>query len=120
MQRILYVKINKFFEANDSDLPLVQSSLEFELYKNITDTFDTFLENITTKSSKQNLCLVETDKDIVVHPHDIGVGISQVLPILVAVLNQKNPILAIEQPELHIHPAMQVELADLFIEGYKQ
>jgi predicted ATPase len=49
-------------------------------------------------------------------PHEIGVGISQVLPVVVAAVGLKSPIiLSIEQPELHIHPAVQVQLGDLFI-----
>jgi predicted ATPase len=48
--------------------------------------------------------------------HDIGIGISQILPIVVAALHCKTGFMAIEQPELHIHPAFQVVLGDLFIE----
>ncbi|MBK8578097.1 MAG: AAA family ATPase, partial [Candidatus Accumulibacter sp.] len=50
-------------------------------------------------------------------PSDVGVGISQVLPIVVGAVAPGGSVLAIEQPELHIHPAMQVALGDLFIEG---
>jgi len=49
-------------------------------------------------------------------PHDIGIGISQILPVIIGALKQNSSILAIEQPELHIHPAIQVELADLFVD----
>jgi predicted ATPase len=45
-----------------------------------------------------------------------GYGVSQVLP-LVALLGLSQPgIVLIEQPELHLHPAAQAELADLIIE----
>ncbi len=53
----------------------------------------------------------------IVSHRDIGVGISQVLPILVAAHATKNHIHAIEQPELHLHPALQAELGDVFIES---
>lgn len=53
-------------------------------------------------------------------PQDVGVGISQVLPIIVAALHIKEGILAVEQPELHIHPALQVALGDLFISRLNQ
>ncbi len=46
---------------------------------------------------------------------DVGIGISQVLPVVVGALLQKQSILAIEQVELHIHPKIQVNLGDLFI-----
>ena len=47
-------------------------------------------------------------------PQDIGVGISQVIPIIVGAIWRRSGILAVEQPELHIHPALQVALGDLF------
>lgn len=56
----------------------------------------------------------EANTDLEVFPQDIGVGISQVVPIIVAALAQRSGLLAIEQPELHIHPALQVALGDLF------
>lgn len=48
---------------------------------------------------------------------DVGVGISQVLPVVVAAQDERASIVSIEQPELHVHPAMQVGLGDLFIDG---
>ena len=46
---------------------------------------------------------------------DAGAGISQVLPVVVAAIDPNRPaITAIEQPELHLHPKIQVELGDLF------
>lgn len=66
----------------------------------------------------------DEQQDIDVDPSDIGVGISQVLPVVVGALDagtEKRPcrILAVEQPELHVHPAVQVALGDLFIEAIK-
>lgn len=46
---------------------------------------------------------------------DIGLGISQVLPVLVTLVSGYRKLVAIEQPELHLHPAMQANLADVFI-----
>jgi len=51
------------------------------------------------------------------HAQDIGVGISQVLPVVVAAQEGKASVVCIEQPELHVHPAVQVGLGDLFIDG---
>jgi len=48
---------------------------------------------------------------------DIGVGISQVLPVVVAAQDASASVVCIEQPELHVHPAVQVGLGDLFIDG---
>ena len=46
----------------------------------------------------------------------VGVGVSQVLPILVAgLLADGETVLVFEQPELHLHPKVQSLLADFFI-----
>lgn len=65
--------------------------------------------------TQKRLVLIEKSRNLEVMPQDIGVGISQILPIIVAALDTQAEIVAIEQPELHIHPAIQVNLADLFI-----
>ena len=46
---------------------------------------------------------------------DVGFGISQVLPIVVQSRISENKTLLIEQPEIHLHPAHQAELGDMFI-----
>ncbi|MGH9958738.1 MAG: AAA family ATPase, partial [Pyrinomonadaceae bacterium] len=46
----------------------------------------------------------------------VGVGVSQVLPILVAsLLADLDTTLIFEQPELHLHPKVQTLLADFFL-----
>lgn len=48
---------------------------------------------------------------------DVGFGVSQVLPVIVqAFYAPAGSILFIEQPELHLHPNAQANLADLFID----
>lgn len=47
---------------------------------------------------------------------EVGVGISQILPILVmGLLSPINTLLIIEQPELHLHPYVQARLGDFFM-----
>ena len=48
---------------------------------------------------------------------DIGLGTSQMIPVLVSALASRNKLIAIEQPEIHLHPALQAELGDLFIDS---
>ncbi len=47
---------------------------------------------------------------------DVGIGVSQVLPALVLPFYcAPNSIVWMEQPEIHLHPQVQAELADAFI-----
>lgn len=48
---------------------------------------------------------------------NIGVGFSQMLPILASAFGSKDSLIVVEQPELHVHPALQAEVADVFIES---
>ena len=46
----------------------------------------------------------------------VGVGVSQVLPILIAsLISEPDTTLIFEQPELHLHPKVQTLLADFFL-----
>lgn len=52
---------------------------------------------------------------------DVGFGISQVLPIIIqGFLSLENSLTIIEQPEIHLHPKMQADLGDLFVDIVKQ
>lgn len=77
------------------------------------------LRDLELAPEKQRLDLVDMETDIKVQARDVGIGISQVLPVVVAALEPSASLVAIEQPELHIHPAVQVGLGDLLIRGAK-
>jgi predicted ATPase len=52
---------------------------------------------------------------------DVGFGISQFIPIAVANLQlSKGSTLIVDQPELHLHPSAQANLADYFIRKTKE
>ncbi len=47
---------------------------------------------------------------------DVGFGVSQVFPIVLEGLRmQKGNTLMLEQPEIHLHPNLQMQMADFFI-----
>lgn len=51
---------------------------------------------------------------------DVGFGVSQVLPALVqAFYCPEGSIVWMEQPEIHLHPQVQAELADVFISAIR-
>lgn len=63
------------------------------------------------------LRLIDKTTRINVGITDVGFGLSQVLPIIIQSLIAKEKNILIEQPELHLHPALQAELGDLFIDS---
>jgi len=65
----------------------------------------------------RELVLVDQRTNTVVTHRDVGIGISQVLPVLVMAYASRGKLLAMEQPEIHLHPALQAELGDVFIEA---
>ncbi|MYN68338.1 MAG: DUF3696 domain-containing protein [Acidobacteria bacterium] len=70
---------------------------------------------IAARPPQREIGLLTTRNAVPVRIADVGVGVSQVLPVVVAALDPDRPgITAIEQPELHLHPKLQVELGDLF------
>ncbi|MCQ8105988.1 DUF3696 domain-containing protein [Methylomonas sp. SURF-2] len=80
------------------------------------DNYEMIRQEIEALPEKKRLLLRQEKDFLDVAPQDVGIGISQVIPVVVAALAQKSGIAAIEQPELHIHPAVQVALGDLFIQ----
>ena len=69
------------------------------------------------------LHLREENSDRFYNIADMGYGFSQVLPIMAQVWSRRNRtsfnrtsvLMAMEQPELHLHPAYQAKLADVFV-----
>ena len=52
---------------------------------------------------------------------DVGFGVSQVLPVLVAVIvAEPGQLVYLEQPELHLHPRAQVALARVLVDAAKR
>jgi len=56
-------------------------------------------------------------KQVEVNLVDVGFGVSQVLPVVtLAYFVPEGSTVIIEQPEIHLHPLAQTELANLFVE----
>lgn len=77
------------------------------------------LESVSTLDAgklgyRLNVRAPELDRDLDLTT--VGVGASQVLPILVmALLAEPNTLLIFEQPEIHLHPRVQSMLGDFFL-----
>jgi hypothetical protein len=102
----------KQYKELDINHPLLQA----EWTGDLLDDEENIRRELAQLPIKTRLFLRDTENDIEVLPPDIGVGISQLMPVMVASLYLRNGLVAIEQPELHLHPALQVAIGDLFIE----
>ena len=63
----------------------------------------------------------KTGKTDMVSIADVGFGVSQVLPVLVALIVAKpGRLVYLDEPELHLHPRAQVELAHILAAAAKR
>jgi len=97
----------------DYSHPLVRKMISGEAFNDIEHDWSLDLSEAQTSSR----VVVVGKSGIELHPHEVGIGISQVVPVVVTALDGSTRLLAIEQPELHLHPRLQAELGDLFIEA---
>lgn len=94
-----------------------------EWFRRITrDEFDFEVESLEVPGLGENYCLWALSKTSKTSFENVGVGLSQVLPVLFSIfpvmkLGPDNSVKCVylEQPELHLHPRMQGDLADAFI-----
>ena len=62
------------------------------------------------------MLLIDKRTNTRVTPADVGFGISQILPVIVEGVAGNSRIICADQPEIHLHPRLQAEIADLLIE----
>jgi hypothetical protein len=67
--------------------------------------------------ARRELALRALPSNVLVALQDVGLGISQALPILAYAFGETNRFIAIEEPECHGHPRLQSAMADIFIES---
>ena len=49
---------------------------------------------------------------------DVGFGINQILPVIIeGIASEEGSIICVEQPEIHLHPRLQANIADLMIDS---
>src|SRR5262249_3051737 len=105
------IKVKSYKElATDSPLlVLLRSGRAFEDLDDVKE----LLDDLPTRTT---VTLIAENTNIEVAPHDVGVGISQLIPVVVLAVDGDGILDAVEQPDLHVHPAIQLRLGDLFIQ----
>jgi hypothetical protein len=83
----------------------------------VSSALDRLKEHEEKLSDMQEIIMIDKRSDTIVSHRDVGIGVSQVLPVLVSAYASQNQIVAIEQPEIHLHPALQADLGDVFIQS---
>ena len=90
---------------------------DWDLFGEIYSALEKIKQNEARLTEVHELNLVDMRSNTVVSHRDVGIGVSQVLPVLVTSYASKHQIVAIEQPEIHLHPALQADLGDVFIQS---
>jgi hypothetical protein len=108
-----HIERRKFKEIDLID-PLIMKLMNGRAFDDADDDAKLDLDRLPTVS---RLVILPRDSELELRPNDVGIGISQVVPVVVTALARGIGIVSIEQPELHLHPKLQAELGDLFIEG---
>lgn len=91
---------------------------DINLKKKVNKWINKFKLNVNIEQIKETIHNIKIKQNnLSLDITDVGFGISQVLPIITqGFFANKNSTTIIEQPEIHLHPKMQADLADLFIE----
>lgn len=115
------VEAQDSWEFSDDSDPEADTRSYEEIVRDDYTTYESVLVDNALGEDRievvNELVLMDVRKSTIVTHRDVGIGISQVLPVLVMAYASRNKLLAMEQPEIHLHPALQAELADVFIES---
>lgn len=95
-------------------------------FREWTQKYFGFVTDVSEREGHISVKVAVEDGGPAINMSDTGFGYSQILPIIVQLWDlttrwgrsnsEKVPlVVAIEQPELHLHPALQAKLANVFI-----
>ncbi|MFD1883638.1 AAA family ATPase [Paracoccus pacificus] len=98
------------------------------LLRSVSDWFESAMEHrvsVVKNGDYSRISLNPVGKELSISLSETGAGFSQVLPIAVQnFVARSNDVISstliIEQPELHLHPAVHGEIADLYLSTAKK
>lgn len=92
-----------------------------EMLKDVNKPYEELRDRLEQLDAEIHLKLLHKSTGCLTEIEDVGVGISQIIPVLAAISRRDEYLTCsyrafIQQPELHLHPKLQSQLADAFIE----
>jgi AAA ATPase domain/Protein of unknown function (DUF3696) len=114
-ERYVASLVDRFQKEDPEKLVKLQQALQ---KLGLTDIIQAQRLNDTQIELRVGRVLGQADATDTVNIADVGFGVSQVLPVIVALLvAEPEQMVYIEQPEIHLHPRAQVVLAEIFAEA---
>ncbi len=110
------IKNSRNIDMDGSVFSLLKRLIEQPCEKPVSSDLQKVLEEIKKRPVRREIVLIENETGIELRPSDLGTGVSQLIPVLVG-LAVPSRVFSVEQPELHLHPALQCNLGDAFIFG---
>ena len=106
---------------------LVSTSLQWTVKQDVNRWFDRFeipyqldvipFGEASLAGEYITIALYDKRTDTQVTLADVGYGINQLLPIIIeGAASEEGSIICVEQPEIHLHPRLQANIADLMID----
>lgn len=113
-------KISRGWNRNHSrrlkSIPLEQVVAEWLKELGLIESFE--VEKLDDRGTLFRVAVRRTTSSTPVMLTDVGFGVSQVLPVLVLLAYaEPGDTVILEQPEIHLHPAVQARLADIILEA---
>ena len=110
--------MGKVHDMAENDFATVFSSEEykgqFEEDPKADEHYNKWLKSLPFQN---NLILNQDGRKINLKPKSVGVGLTQVIPVLAAASSEGIGLITVEQPELHLHPKVQCQLLDVILKS---
>lgn len=106
------------FDSNSTESLIEEKVAHWLKYLGLIESFN--LRPIAENRREYELRVRQTTNSPEVLITEVGFGVSQILPVLtLCYLAPAQSTIILEQPEIHLHPAVQAKLADVFIDVIK-